>query len=62
MGRVLNKPMKKQSNTQVNYDEAEYLKAMKKFQILTRGMLKDSTEYTNVRNEIYSELRRSNWQ
>lgn len=30
---------------------------MKKFQVLTRGMLKDSREYTNVRNQIYAELR-----
>lgn len=43
----------------VNFDETEYLQAMKRFQVKTRGMLKDSPEYTQVRNAIYSELRRA---
>jgi hypothetical protein len=59
LGRLLNKPHRKQSDNVINYDETEYLQAMKRFQVKTRGMLKDSPEYTQVRNSIYSELRRS---
>lgn len=34
-----------------------YLKALKKFQKRARGLIKDSPEYTQLRNQIYKELR-----
>lgn len=57
MGRLLNKSVKRQSDYEHSYDEADYLKALKKFQVESRGMLKDSQEYTRIRNKIYAELR-----
>lgn len=43
--RLLNKPMNRQSNFIHNYDPNDYLIAMKKFQVKTRGMLKNTKEY-----------------
>ena len=57
MRRLQNKPLKRQSNTEINFDEAVYLQAMKRFQIETRGMLPDSAPYMAVRNKIYAEMR-----
>jgi hypothetical protein len=57
LGRLKNKPLKRQQDYTHDYSEENYIKAMKKFQIETRGMLKDSVEFTAVRNKIYSELR-----
>ena len=42
MGRLLNKKFKKQNDNVINFDEAQYIVAMKQFQLETRGMLKDS--------------------
>lgn len=57
MKRMMNKPVKKESLQKHNYDEDTYIKAMKKFQKESRGLLKDSPEYDNIRNKIYGELR-----
>ncbi len=57
MKRMLNKPIKKQSLQKHNYDEDTYLRAMKKFQKESRGLLKGSPEYDSIRNKIYGELR-----
>ena len=44
--RLLNKPMKRQSNEWTNtIDDETYVKAMKKFQKDTRGILPTSVEY-----------------
>ena len=49
--RLLNKTMKRRSdNIEKQYDQAQYLAAMKKFQKLTKGMLPNSPEWTNIRN------------
>ena len=55
--RLLNKPLKKQSNFSHDYDQTEYLRAMKEFQLRTRGVRKGSAEFESIRNEIYSKLR-----
>lgn len=57
MRRLQNKPLKRQSNTVTQYDEAVYVAAMKRFQIETRGMLPDSDEVKLIRNKIYEEMR-----
>ena len=55
--RLLNKPLKKQSNFSHDFDQAKYLVAMKEFQMKTRGVRKDSEEYDSIRNQIYAKLR-----
>lgn len=55
--RLLNKPFKKQSSFKHNYDPADYMVAMKKFHLKTRGMIRDSEGFDEIRNQIYAELR-----
>lgn len=55
--RLLNKPVKRQGNTQLHYDDAAYVRAMKQFQKETRGMLPESDAAKAVRNRIYAQLR-----
>lgn len=40
-----------------NYNSDAYIKAMKDLQIRTRGILKDSNEYANIKNEVFRGLR-----
>lgn len=40
------------------YDEELYIKGMKKFQKESRGLMQGTTEYENVRNKVYNELRK----
>jgi hypothetical protein len=50
--------MHRQANEWSNLvDDATYIKAMKKFQKETRGILPTSVEYKFIRNKIYSDLR-----
>lgn len=58
MRRLQNKPVKKESNNTHNYDEDVYIKAMKRFQREARGFVPGSSEYTQIRNKIYGEMRR----
>jgi hypothetical protein len=51
-----NKVFKATPNETTNYDVDTYLKAMKRFQKETRGIVRDSSEYTEIRNNIYREL------
>lgn len=57
MRRLLNKPVKKESNIQHMYDEDSYIRAIKKFQKETRGFIPGSQAYDQIRNKIYQELR-----
>ena len=60
MRRLMNKPVmahKKKVDMSQFYDSTAYLAAMKEFQARTNGLLKDSDEYTDIRNEIYNRLR-----
>lgn len=57
--RLQNKPVKRQSNNQHQYDDEEYIKAMKKFQKEARGIVPGSKEYDEIRNTIYRELRQN---
>ena len=55
---MLNKQIKPRSdNVEKQYDQTQYLAAMKKFQRESKGMLPNSTEWNRVRNAIYAELR-----
>ncbi len=60
MRRLLNKPVKKESQNKYDYDEDSYLKAMKKFQKEARGLLPGSPEYDAIRSKVYGELRIDN--
>lgn len=57
MKRMLNKPIKKDSDTKHDYDEDTYLRGLKKFTKEARGLVPGSLEYTTIRNKIYKELR-----
>lgn len=57
MRRMLNKPVKRQSVNQFNYDEDMYIRAMKRFQKQARGLVPRTKEYDEVRNQVYKELR-----
>ena len=43
------------------YDQRQYIAAMKKFQKQSKGMLPDSPEWNAVRNQIYAELRQQKY-
>ena len=55
--RLLNKPLKRQSNFDHGYDPNSYLLAMKGFMKETRGVRQGSAEYESIRNKVYSKLR-----
>lgn len=55
--RLLNKPLKRQGHFKHSYDSESYLLALKKFQKMTRGVVKGSSEYDELRNQVYAELR-----
>ena len=57
MKRMLNKPIKKDSDQKHGYDEDTYLRALKKFTKEARGLTPGTQEYTEIRNKIYGELR-----
>ena len=44
-------------NVEKQYDSHQYLEAMKRFQMKTKGMLPNSPEWNMIRNETYAELR-----
>ena len=61
--RLLNKQIKPRSDiVEKQYDQRQYISAMKKFQKESKGMLPDSPEWNEVRNRIYSELRQKKYQ
>ena len=60
--RLLNKQIKPRSDkVEKQYDQRQYISAMKKFQKESKGMLPDSPEWNAVRNRIYSELRQQKY-
>lgn len=61
MRRLLNKKLTKDKNSiSQNYESTAYLSAMKEFQGRTKGILRTDTEYTDIRNSIYKQLRSAN--
>ena len=53
----MNKNFKKQSNSTHSFNPQAYLVAMKEFQHLTRGIRKGSTEYEEIRSDMYQRLK-----
>lgn len=53
VGKVRNKT---RTDFSEHYNPESYIKAIKKLQTMTKGMLRDEPEYINIKNNIFKEL------